>query len=238
MTTSNTTIYQIGRDDIITAALRKLGVIAIGQTPDTDSISNGAMALNMVISSLRTIGMPLWARKSYTFSPIANQATYNIGIGQALNTAYPLHVLQAYRQDSSSTTKIKMEVIPNFNYNLYSTSSGGIPIQLYYQPLVNYGVISVWPTPDTTATSSSITVVYQAPYQYFNSSTDTLDFPEEWYLAIVYKLATVLAPEWGIPLADRQTILKEAEMYAQQAASMGYEDGSLFIQPSFVGRGM
>lgn len=237
MTTSNTTIYQLGRDDLITAALRKLGVVAQGQTPDTDAIATGAMALNMVVANLRAIGMPLWTRKTYSFSPIVNQGTYPIGIGQAFNTTYPLHLLQAYRQDGSSTTKIKMEIIPNYNYNLYPTTSGGIPIQVSYQPFVNYGVLSVWPVPDLDATKSVITIIYQAPYQYFNASTDTMDFPEEWYMAIVYKLAVALSPEWGIPLADRQVLMKEAEMYASQAASMGYEDGSLYIQPAGDGRG-
>lgn len=231
MTTSNITTYQISRDDIITTALRKLGVIAMGQTPDAEAITNGALSLNTLIAELRSIGMPLWARKTYSFNPVANTATYQIGLGKTFNTAYPLHVLQAYRQDSSNTTKIYMEVIPNFNYNLYPTTSGGIPIQLSYQPFVNYGEISLWPTPDSSATAATITIVYQAPFQYFNSSTDTMDFPEEWYNAIIYKLAVLLAPEWGIPLADRTLLNKEAEMHLEMAKELGYEDGSLFIQP-------
>lgn len=236
MTTSSVTTYQIDRDDIITAALRKLGVIAAGQSPSTDNITDGAMALNMLIAKYRSIGMPLWARKTYSFSPTLNTATYQIGLGKTLNTAYPLHILQAYRQDSGSTTKINMQVIPNFNYNLYPTSSGGNPIQLTYQPLINYGEISVWPTPDATATSSTITIIYQAPFEYFNSATDTMAFPEEWYLPVVYNLAVLLAPEWGIPLADRQQLMKEANFYLEEVKSMGYEDGSLFLQPRKVGR--
>ena len=101
MTTSNITTFQLDRDDIITAALRKLGVIAAGQTPSAENLSDGAMALNMLISQFRTFGMPLWARKTYSFSPVNNQSTYEIGIGKLLNTPYPLHILQAYRQDLS-----------------------------------------------------------------------------------------------------------------------------------------
>ena len=236
MTTSSITTYQLNRDDIITAALRKLGVIAAGQTPSADNLSDGAEALNMLVAQFRNIGMPLWARKTYSFNPTVNNATYQIGLGKTLNTAYPLHLLQAYRQDSGSTTKIYMEIIPNFNYNLYPTSSGGIPIQISYQPLVNYGELKVWPTPDATATGTTITIVYQAPFEYFNSSTDTMAFPEEWYMPMVYNLAVALAPEWGVPLADRNVLMKEAQLYLEQTKSMGYEDGSLFIQPKHVGR--
>lgn len=235
MSTSGVTTYQLTRDELITAALRKLGVVAQGQTPDVEAINNGAMGLNMVVSFLRNMGMPLWARKTYSFTPVASTGSYDIGVGKTFNTPYPLHVLQAYRQDGSNTTKVYMQVIPNFNFNLYPTSSGGLPIQLNYQPKVNYGTINLWPTPDTTATSSTVTIVYQAPFEYFNAATDTMDFPEEWYLPLVYKLACVLAPEWGIPLADRTLMNKEADMYVSQVAAMGYEDGSLFVQPSRQG---
>lgn len=236
MATSNITTYQLDRDSLITAALRKLGVIAVGQAPTTENLSDGAQALNMLVAQFRTIGMPLWARKTYTFNPVVNKAVYQIGLGKEFNVPYPLHLLQAYRQDSGSTTKIEMQIIPNYNYNLYPTSSGGIPIQISYQPFINYGQLSVWPTPDTTATTTNITVIYQAPFEYFNSATDTMGFPEEWYMAVVYNLAVALAPEWGIPLADRSLLLKEATLYLEQAKAFGNEDGSLFVQPSWVGR--
>lgn len=225
------TIYQIGRDDIIKSALRKLGVLAQGQTPTTEDYTNASIALNMLVAEYRTIGMPLWSRKTYSFNPVASTQSYNIGIGQTLNTAYPLHILQAFRQDSGNSTRINMEVSSNYDLNLYPTNSGGTPIQLSYQPMINYGVISVWPVPDSTATTSTITIVYTAPFDYFDSSTDTMDFPEEWYKAIVYGLAVDLAPEWGIPLEDRQVLAREAKQYLDNAKDYGFEDGSMFIQP-------
>jgi len=235
MSTSGNTIYQVSRDVIITAAIRKLGVLAEGQSPSTANINDGATALNMLVAKFRTVGMPIWARKTYSFSPTANNAIYQIGIGKTLNTAYPLHVLQAYRRDGTDSTKVDMQIVPNFNYNLYPSNSGGFPIQMTYQPFVNYGEISLWPVPDSSATSSTITVIYQAPFQYFDNATDTMDFPEEWYMAIVYNLAVALAPEWGIPLADRNLLLKEAQLYLEEAKSFGQEDGSWYFQPTREG---
>lgn len=236
MSTSGNTIYQVGRDILITAAIRKLGVLAEGQVPTTENINDGIVALNMLVAKLRGKGLPLWARKTYPFSLTLNTAVYQIGIGKTLNTPYPLHVLQAYRVDGSDTTKIDVQVIPNYNFNLYPTSSGGTPIQLSYQPFINYGEISVWPVPDTAALSTTITIIYQAPFEYFNAATDTMDFPEEWYMPIVYNLAVALAPEWGIPLADRSQLKEEAKMYLDEVENMGYEDGSFYAQPRRVGR--
>lgn len=233
MTTSNDTIYQVGRDVIITAALRKLGRIAKGQAPDADDIADASIALNMLVAELRTIGMPLWARKTYSFYPVANQQIYQIGIGKLFNTAYPLHMLQAYRVDSTSNTKVDIQVVPNYNFNLYPTNSGGNPIQLSYQPFVDYGEISLWPIPDSNAqTNTNITVVYQAPYQYFDAALDTMDFPNEWYNAIVYGLADLLAPEWSVPLQDRQMLASQYEKHLEKAKDGGQEDGSWFMQPT------
>jgi hypothetical protein len=231
MTTSNDTIYQLGRDEIIKAALRKLGVIAQGQSPSTEDITNASIALNMLVAEFRTIGMPLWARKEYTFNPVAGQQVYQFGIGKTFNIPFPLHLLQAFRQDGTSTTKIRMEIIPNYNLNLYPTSSGGTPIQVSYQPFNNYGELSVWPVPDSTATGSTVNIIYQSPFQYFDAATDTMDFPEEWYNALVFGLAATLAPEWTIPLEDRQRLSAEAKQHLDNAKDFGYEDGSIYFQP-------
>lgn len=232
MSTSGITYYQIDRNEIIKAALRKLGVLAKGQTPDASDYADAAVALNMLVAEFRTVGMPLWARKTYSFNPVEDVREYEIGVGKTFNTPYPLHLLQAYRQDSGNTTRINMDIIPNYNLNTYPTSSGGTPIQVSYQPLNNYGKLTVWPTPDATAATSTITIVYQSPFEYFNASTDTMDFPEEWYNALVYGLAANLAPEWTVPLEDRSALRKEAKEHLDNAKDFNYEDGSLFLQPS------
>jgi len=232
MTTSGVYTYSLSRDDISTAAMRKLGVIADGQTPSALNLTNTSQALNTLVAQFRALGMPLWARNTYTFSPTAGTQLYQIGTGKTLNTPYPLKMLQAYRIDSTGTTKIPMEIVANFNFNIYPTNSGGSPIQMTYQPKVNYGEIQLWPVPDATAASqSTITIVYQTPFQYFTSSTDTADFPEEWYLPLIYNLAVLIAPEWGIPLPDRQALQREAKEYLQTTLEFGTEDGSLFLQP-------
>lgn len=229
MTTSTVYSVQYSRDDIVTAALYKLGVIADGQTPSPTNLTRGAMALNMVVGNLRAKGMPMWERNSYTFSTTPNISSYNIGTGQTFNTPYPLKLLQCYRTDTG--TRIDMDIESDYNFNQLPTNSTGVPIKVTYQPKVNMGVLKLWPTPDTTATPSTFTIVYQQPFQYFINSTDTADFPEEWYLPLVYNTSVVLAPEWGIPLGDRNILMGEAKVYTEEALGMGGEDASMFIQP-------
>lgn len=226
MATSSTYEYQLTRNQIIESALRKLGVLAEGQTPSTQNYSDGMMALNAVIAQLRAVGMPLWARSEYTFTPTTG--TYTIGTGMTLNTPFPVKLLQAFRTETNA--KIPLEVMAREDFNILPTTNTGSPIKVNYQPFVNYGTVSFWPVPTSTNTAT-VTLVYQRPYQYFTTSTETMDFPEEWYNAIIYNLAVRLAPEWGVPLPDRQMLMQEAKMYTEDALMVGQEDASFYVMP-------
>jgi len=227
-----TTINQLTRDQIITAAIGQLGVLAIGQTPDTEDITKAALFLNTLLSELRALGMPLWARKEYSFSPVVGTNTYEIGVSKTLDTPYPLKMLQAYiNVPSSSNVKVQMDIISDYNFNYLPSNSNntGSPINLTYQPLVNYGKIKIWPTPDSS--NSTISIIYQRPFEYFTNGTDVLDMPEEWYNTVIYKLAVLLAPAWGIPLQARQQLRAEAKEMLDSVLSMGGEDASIYFMP-------
>jgi hypothetical protein len=231
--TSGTSTYQITRDALITAAIGKLGVLAQGQTPTTEDLSKGAMNLNFLVAQLRAKGIPLWARKEYTMT-LTTTSSYLIGNGQTVNTPYPLKMLDAYVENiAGNNTRIPIDIIAKSEYNILPrNSSSSQPVKLAYQPFNNYGEISIWPTPDSNvATNYRITMTYQRPFEYFISSTDTMDFPEQYYLPIVYKLAVLLAPEWGIPLEDRRLLIQEAENYLKEIEDFGEEDGSIFFSP-------
>ena len=68
MTTSGTTTFNITRDQIITSALRKLGVVAQGESATSDQISEGALALNLMAKAREADGMPLWALRTTLIS--------------------------------------------------------------------------------------------------------------------------------------------------------------------------
>lgn len=230
MTTSSIYSVQYSRDDLVTAAAYKLGVIADTQTLSATQLIRGTQALNMVVALLRAKGMPMWARSNYTFNPVVGQSIYLIGTGQTFNTPYPLKLLQCYRLDADGT-RIDMEIEADYNFNQLPTNSSGIPIKITYQPQVNIGTFKLWPTPDATASGTTLTLVYQRPFQYFINSTDTADFPEEWYIPLIYKTASIWSPEWGIPLGDRNMLMGEANGYVDEVLTMGGEDASMFIQP-------
>jgi hypothetical protein len=237
MATSGITTFELTRNEIIYAALRKLVAYGDGQTPTTTQIDTAAQALNAMLKTFQTDGMPLWAIKEYTFALTAT-STYEIGIGKTLATPVPLKIIQARIVHITEDTSTPLNIYPRYDFNLLGdTSSTGYPVNMMYEPLAKYGIIKLWPVPDTTTIANyECTITYQRPFEDFSASTDTPDFPSYWTEALIYGLAWRLAPEYGIPPNDRKILSAEAIAFKDAALSFGTEEGSVFFQPDREGR--
>ena len=226
MSTSGTTAYSTNRDELIKRALRLIGAISQGETPTALQISEAATALNSLIKAWAADGMPLWAITEKTLPLVSGQSVYSI------SNPKPLKVLQAWNHNTTSNVDVPMRIITQAEYNILGNkTSSGNPIQVYYDPRRSNGEIHLFPVPSTTEQSANtIHYVCQITFEDFNSATDEPDFPQEWYDAITYGLATRLAPEYGVPIADRKTLWQEMSIIKQEALNFGLEEGSLYFQ--------
>lgn len=232
MATSGSSTWQLTRNEFISAALRKIGVLAKGQTADAEDLLNGQEALNGIMALFQTKGMQLWARDEYTITLVAGQADYIIGVGQAVATPFPLKLHQATLKDTAGGSNLNMNIYSIYQYQeLSPTTSSGQPVSVFYQPLINYGKLTVWPTPDTNAAAQkTILLTYQSPLEDFTAAGQTFDFPKEWHKPVIYQLAADLAPEYGVPIMDRDALKKEAAQFIKEAEDFGIEEASLFFQ--------
>lgn len=236
MSTSGDTTWQLQRDQIIAAALRKVG-FAEGETPNATQITNAAEALNAIIAHLRADGMPVWAMKTFSFSTTAGVQDYNIGVGQTINTPMPMKLTQAMRVNTIGGNRVPMNIYTQYDFNQLSnfTSTTGTPVQLYYQPKSTFGTLRLWPIPDATfASGNTIEITYQRPFEEFDTATDEPDFPSYWTRAIIYLLAYDLCPEYGVALPDRKQIQADALMYKLDALGFGTEEGSIRFMPDWI----
>lgn len=235
MATSGITIQQMSGDDIINAAYRKLVVIGEGQTANANQLITGRQALNNLVAEFRTLGMSIWARKSLRVPMVAGQDTYTFGVGQTTNVAYPLRIYVANLEPGPTyTTQIEMNQLSFQDFSYLPLGSTGTPVNFQYQPKVNLGIVTVWPTPQT-GTTDRIEFIYQAPFEYFIAGADTPDFPEEWNNALIYQLALTLSDENGVSTQKQQWLEKQAEKHLATALSGGSEEASMFIQRDWVG---
>lgn len=246
MTISGAADWNYTRDQIINAAYRKLGILADGATPTATQLTNAAEALNNIVFSLYAQGMPLWAISTTYFTLTQGQYQYPVGLGIGagnLNITAPLKIYQAWNldvTDPNNTYRIPMNIYTQYNYNLLNAPQDqGYPIQLWYQPGNQAGTINIWPAPDQfSALYRQVWFTYQRPFDQFNAGTDTPDFPQVWIEPLIYSLAHRLAPEFGVPLSERDKLNEEANALITNALSWGTEEGSFFIQPDWVVMGM
>lgn len=237
MATSGISINQLSGDDIINAAYRKMVVIGLGQTANAQQIIDGRQALNNLVAEFRTLGMSIWARRQYNLTLVSGQKAYVFGVGQAENTPYPLKIYQAVlQQPPVFNINQDVNLLSFMDFGLLPEDSTGTVVNMMYQPGINQGTVTVWPTPDATMpVGSRLRLTYQTPFEYFIAGVDTPDFPEEWNNALIYQLALTLSDENGVSTQKQQWLEKQAEKHLSTALSAGTEEASLYIQRDWAG---
>ncbi len=236
---TRTTTFAVTRDDLIKAALRKLEVIGEGETPSAEDYTNCAFGLNIMLKSWEKDGFYLWKISELVLPLVSGTATYQIGPTAtgtgALVGDRPLRLMDTCFVRDSAGADVPLTILARQEYNqlgLKSTSS--TVSQVFYDPQLTNGVIKVYGTPSDSTHTAYLTA--QTPVYDMNSSSETLDFPQEGYLAVVFGLADYMADEYPRVLTDKvQRMTMKAEMYRNQLADFSQEESSVFFQPSLRG---
>lgn len=240
--------YTITRDQIISLALRKLGVLEVGMTPDADTIANASMSLNLLIKQFSTEGLKLWKVSELIIPLTSGQTSYTLG-GSNSDLMYdalaptvaitdkPLKVIQGFYRSIKVTPVIDTPVllVSKQEYNvLGSKFSTGTANTIFYDPRKLNGILYVYLTPDANAQSNlELHIIAQMPLDDVVLSTDIPDFPNEWMNCLVWNLADQLSLEYGVPMNARQEIATRANTYKTLLSDWDVEASSTFFQPDF-----
>ncbi|MDE2097571.1 MAG: hypothetical protein KGL39_10020 [Patescibacteria group bacterium] len=234
MTIGTTTTLLVNRDDIISASLRLLEVIGVGETPEIEDFTNSAQALNIMVKAWQIDGYKLWAVKDLSLPLVSGNATYQIGPSAtgtgALVTDRPLRLQDScYIRDSNGHDTSVM-IVSRQEYNILGAkSSPATPTQIFYDPQLTNGVLTVFPAPvDSTHT---LHLIVQKPLADFNLSTDNPDFPQEWYQALKWGLAAELGLEYGVPERKIARIEQKAAIFKEQLNNWSQEEADVYFVP-------
>lgn len=224
MATASLLSWELTRNQIIEAALRKCSVLAKGQTPSAEDYTDCTVALNGLITLLAVEGMPLWQRTTEVVTPVAGTKDY------VIHNSWK--IAQVVLTDNTSGTQIELTPKSLYDLNRLPDTSSGQPVNYASLPSLAHITVRVWPTPDASvASNKKIEVVFQKEFGAFNATTDTPDFPAYWTDVLIYGLAARIAPEYGVPLQDRQVLEQTYAKLKNAAEGYADEDGSFFIMP-------
>jgi hypothetical protein len=141
----------------------------------------------------------------------------------------PLRVISAYRRDINNAD-IPVEIIARTDYaDLSNKFTTGKAIQIYYNPQLTNGILSVWPAPDLA--TDVIRFWYERPLEDFDAATDNPDFPIEWAEAICAGLAYRMAKVYGLTATEVNSLKEDAILMLDAAVGFDKEDTSVFFQP-------
>lgn len=190
--------------DVITAAMKKVGILAAGEVPSASEATDGLLALVNMLDSMSNERLVIYSTVREVFALVANQATYTWGIGGNFNSARPQLITRGYIQAAGTNpvAELLMEQYIEQQYAdiIVKTVNSTIPT-IYYNddnnPLAN---ISFWPVPIVVCNA----VFYSwKPLSTFATLNTVISLPPGYLRMLVYNLAIEIAPDYGKVASDQ-----------------------------------
>lgn len=221
--------YSVTRDQIISAALRILGVVSAGETPSPVDYQTCAEALNLYVKQLQTKGMPLWKVEDLQVPMVTGQKTYTLGPTGNVTCDRPLRVVMAFIRDSQNNDTTLQQISRQEYMQQGFKNSQGVPNQFYYDPQLTNGVLYVYDVPADS--SHTIHLQVQSPISDISSPTSVPEFPNEWFNCLKFGLADQIAMEYGVPANVRQELMMRSDKYLEIMTDWSQEEASTNFMP-------
>ena len=231
MSSSGTTTFTITRDDIIKAALRSLGVIAVGETPQNEDYTNCAFALNLILKSLAAQGYLLWCYVHTTVPLTSGTASYTIGPAGTtpdVTANRPIRIAYAYVRNPQNIDILLTQYSKSDYDDIPNKTAEGQPTTFYYDPTLDKGTLYTWPVIGESGYSVIVAVQRQVEdIAAGTSSTQNFDLPQEWFNPLRWLLAKHIAPEYVVDMPKLAMIKEYAEEAQNEIANFTREEASV-----------
>jgi hypothetical protein len=142
----------------------------------------------------------------------------------------PLRILDMRTVDlDANSNSVSMNIIGYDEYfNIPVKSTDGRPLNFYYDKLLDAGQLYLFPRPDNVNVLLEFT--YHEAIEDVDNGTDSMDFPTEWTLPLIYGLASELCVAYG-KFQELQVIEGKAQMYKAIVRDFDNDEAPLYILP-------
>lgn len=130
------------------------------------------------------------------------------------------------------TTEIPLQLNSRDTYDALPVKTlTGIPNKLYYNKLLDSGIIRLFPQPSSV--NYFVNFTYQKQFYDMTNPTDSFDFPVEWLRALYLNLAKILYGFYPISDATQiQLLVAEADSALIEVMSFDDENTSIYFEPA------
>jgi len=187
--------------DVVTGALRELGVLAAGEVATADDAEDGRLALNNLIDQMAAERLQIFAITRTTWT-ITATASYTVGVGGTINVARPVYIDHVNLIDTAPApdNEIPLDSLTDDAYaaipNKAMTST--LPNRWYYNPTFPLGTLYLLPIPTQSLLQGALYAA--AAVSEFTSINTTFTLPPGYRMMLVKGLAVTLAPAYKVRL--------------------------------------
>lgn len=190
-------------NELIRLALKQIGVVGIGQTPNVEDVTDAQSILNMMLGTWNAQRWMVYVLNTQTIDSVNGQQIYTIGAtgdfvvpvaptmldsvyctmpptGSLTPVDFPLRLLKA-REDYNLLALKQLVTWPAYAYYETTYPTGN----LYIYPVVQGGF--------------KIHISYKAQLTKVANLADEMIFPDQYFDAIYWNLCTRLIPMYRLP---------------------------------------
>lgn len=222
--------FNATRNEIIERAYRLIGKFSMGETLSSDMYNQALLALNSMVQSWQSKNVFLWSLKQFTLTLTSSTASYDLGTTDPLVYA----IDRAYLR--MSETDLPLEVASFRQYaDIYNKTTPGNPQIVAIDNSITVSssgpTLYVWPVPTQTLTLYYLGIVRLKD---FDTASYNYNFPVRYVKALTEGLASELAPEFGLPIAERKEFeRKAANSFAEAKSGERERADSEFVEGAF-----
>ena len=241
MASSGTTTFEKGFaiDDIIQEAFDRVGEKAVSGY----QLKSARRSLNIMFQEWANRGLHYWEIDKTNIDLIEGQAEYKFfrdstdgtsAVTTPTNGIYGLEdILEAALRDNRTQTTQSDSALTKINRSTYSGLSNklskGSPSQYFVQRFIDHVMLTVYPTPDTTAAAKDLAIYYVKRIDDVGGYTNTADVPYRFVPCMLTGLAYYLSQKYKPELMQPMKMLYEDEL--QRALTEDGSSSSTFITP-------
>jgi len=237
MALSGSSDFSMTAGEIIASVLKLFGIGLNGESATAQETNDALEDLNILVKSLTTKGLKLFLRNNEIITLIADKKNYTLGATGDVVMDRPVEVIGAFRRDTQGND-VPLTVFSRDEYRMLSDEdSEGPPINIYFDPQLTNSEINIWPVPTATdAAEYTIHLDYRKPVDDLDTTTDDLEFPQEWLRPLKWNLAKEAMISYDIPESRQRRIEKYAKESLIDAERFDTENNtSIFFQPNSRG---
>ncbi len=216
----------ITRLKLIKRAFRRIGI----SLPNNNDVANAVELLNDKIKEVDVGGRWLWciSNTPSTLTLITNQRSYAAGSGASLIAT---NILELERVELVNGTSLTPLTIFGKTESIETVlrENTGVPAGVFLEktPSMASQKMHFFQTPNA---AMSIQYYYRRRLYDFDNPTDNPDFPQEWAQKLVKMLSYEMAPEYGIPLQEREILKSERDEALRGGLSSNTESGDTYTE--------